>query len=227
MDVASKGTDFGTKDLIDCTASQDLFMLNSTELRKPDDGAVLHVVTCLAICVAPNDWIRVRWLLARLSSVDTVERSLPADLRLAPRRSFFMTNAQAMNVTPQDSPLLEVGWIVAGKLEDIDQRAVQEARESVVDFFHRHFPNIQFRMPMIYRDELVNGLREEPVVLLDLGVTERNIKHWDYTIVVTGSDLIGHYKTDALAAISRTFESAVISTVRIDPRISRQSSTLR
>ncbi len=52
---------------------------------------------------------------------------------------------------------------------------------------------------------------------------ERNIKRWDYTIVVTGADLIGHYKVDALAAVSRTFESAVISTVRIDPRAARQT----
>ena len=133
------------------------------------------------------------------------------------------TAAQAKNEVAPDKPLLEVGWIIAGKLEHIDLQAAKAACESVVDFFRRHFPNIQFRMPIIFRDELMSGLREEPVVLLDLAVTERNIKHWDYTIVVTGADLIGHYKTDALAAISRTFESAVISTVRIDPRAARQA----
>lgn len=120
-------------------------------------------------------------------------------------------------------PLLEIGWLIAGRLEQIDLQAAKLACESVVEFFRRHFPDIEFRMPIIHRDEVMNGLREEPVMLLDLGVTERNIKRWDYTIVVTGADLIGYYKTDALAAISRTFESAVISTVRIDPRAARQA----
>ena len=121
-----------------------------------------------------------------------------------------------------NSSLLEIGWIVAGKLEDIDLRAARNARDAVLAFFRETFPGTQFRMPMIHRDELVHDLREEAVVLLDYAVTQRNVKRWDYTIVVTSADLIGHYKTDALAAVSRTLESAVLSTTRIDPRASRE-----
>lgn len=114
--------------------------------------------------------------------------------------------------------LIEIGWIVAGKLDQLDRDASEQARSSAVAFFEKHFPLIEFSMPVIYREELVHGQREEPVKLLDSAILERNLKRWDYTIVVTPVDLIGHYKTDALAAISRTLESAVISTARIDPK---------
>ena len=76
-------------------------------------------------------------------------------------------------------------------------------------------------MPMIQREELVHGRREEPIVLLDAALLERNLKRWDYTLVVTDVDLVGHYKPDSLAAVSRAYESAVISTARIDPKAVR------
>lgn len=120
--------------------------------------------------------------------------------------------------TKETESEIEIGWIVAGKLDELDRTATEQARELVLEFFQRHFPAIEFDMPIIYRDELVHGLREEPVRLLDSAVIERNLKRWDYTVVVTNADLIGHYKTDALAAISRTLESAVVSTARIDPK---------
>lgn len=126
------------------------------------------------------------------------------------------TNETSRDV--EEKRLIEIGWIIAGKLDQLDRDASEQARSSVLAFFETHFPMIDFSMPVIYREELVHGQREEPVKLLDSAVLERNLKRWDYTIVVTPADLIGHYKIDALAAISRTLESAVISTARIDPK---------
>ena len=121
----------------------------------------------------------------------------------------------------EEKRLIEIGWIVAGKLDQLDRNASEQARSSALAFFEKYFPEIEFSMPIIYREELVHGQREEPVKLLDSAVLERNLKRWDYTIVVTSADLIGHYKSDSLAAISRTLESAVISTARIDPKAFR------
>lgn len=120
-----------------------------------------------------------------------------------------------------DRPVLDVGWIVAGRLDEIDRRATEEAHNRVMQFFREQFPELDFEMPVIYREEMVLDLRVEPVVLLDAAVLERNLKTWDYTLVVTHADLVGHYKSDALAALSRTLESAVISTARIDPKAFR------
>ena len=61
------------------------------------------------------------------------------------------------------------------------------------------------------------GLREEAIVLLGYGGTEREIKHWDFSLVLTEADLTSHYKPYALAAVSRSMEVAVVSTSRIDP----------
>lgn len=123
--------------------------------------------------------------------------------------------------TKTGKPVIEVGWIIAGKLDDLDRNATESARELVLSFFAERFPTVEFEMPIIYREEMVHGLREEPVKLLDTAVVERNLKRWDYTVVVTPVDLIGHYKADALAAVSRTLESAVVSTARIDPKAFR------
>lgn len=78
-------------------------------------------------------------------------------------------------------------------------------------------------MPILQRDEMANNLLEQAVVLLDAGVVQRNIHHWDFTIVVTEADLVSYYKSDAIAVVSRSLEGAVISTCRIDPRAIDQS----
>ena len=118
-------------------------------------------------------------------------------------------------------PKLEIGWVYAGKLDSLDQEAAEQARARCLAFFESYFPSIEVSMPAVRREELIRSLRAEPVVLLDSAVLERNLKRWDYTLVITSSDLIGHYKPDALAAVSRAFESAVLSTARIDPKAVR------
>jgi hypothetical protein len=114
--------------------------------------------------------------------------------------------------------MIEIGWIVAGHLESIDHQAVEAAREQTLQWCHDHFPEFAWQMPMLHRDEIARSIKEEPIVLLEYGVNERNIRHWDFTIVVTGVDLESHYRTDAIAAVSRSLEGVVISTRRIDPR---------
>ncbi len=117
-------------------------------------------------------------------------------------------------------PTIELGWIIAGRLEDLDREAVIAARDSVLELLERACPEFRWEMPILRRDELTSELREEPVMLLESGVIERNIRHWDYTILVTGADLVSHYQPDALAVVSRAMEGVVISTSRIDPRTS-------
>ena len=120
-----------------------------------------------------------------------------------------------------NKPLLEVGWIVAGKLDPVDVGAMDAARVRLIEFLQQQFPDFSFEMPVIHREELVHAVRVEPVVMLDHAVLERNVRHWDYSLVITNADLIGHYKREAYAALSRTLESAVVSTARIDPKAVR------
>jgi len=115
-------------------------------------------------------------------------------------------------------PLIEVGWIVAGKLDATDREAIVRARETSQEWLREAFPQFDWRLPIVEREELVQGQRVEAVVLLDSSVTERNLRHWDFTLIVTGADLISHYQNDMFAAVSRSLQAGVISTARIDPR---------
>lgn len=115
-------------------------------------------------------------------------------------------------------PVIEIGWIVAGHLESIDRQAVDAARELLLHRCRVLFPEFIWQMPVLHRDEISRAPTDEPIVLLEYGVGERNVSHWDFTIIVTGADLVSHYRDSAVAALSRSLEGVVISTRRIDPR---------
>jgi predicted Zn-dependent protease len=112
--------------------------------------------------------------------------------------------------------LIEIGWIVAGRLDDPDRQAFTRARHHLLTYVQQTFAEFTWRMPMVHREELVRTNREEPVVLLDYGVVERDAKHWDFAFIVTNADLISHYKPYALGAPSRAVSVAVMSTARLD-----------
>ena len=95
-------------------------------------------------------------------------------------------------------PLIEIGWIVAGRLDEIDRQAIETAREETLNYLHEKLPLFLWRMPLLRRKELVASARVAPVDLLDAGVVERNAGHWDFTVVITNADLISHYKRTRL-----------------------------
>lgn len=112
---------------------------------------------------------------------------------------------------------IEIGWVIAGPLDDADYEAVREAHAQLMTVLSEWFPEFTWHMPMIRRPEMISGTREEPVVLLDRGRDERSSHHWDFAIVVTQADFITHYKPFALAIVSRGLDLGLISTSRIDP----------
>lgn len=123
-----------------------------------------------------------------------------------------------MHQKTEDLPLVEIGWLAAGKLDDVDWRAVQRARDSLTQMLSNAFPQFQWQMPIVRWEELAIGPRAEPSELLEHGVAERNAKHWDFTVIITGVELIGHYFPETIAVVSRSLDSALISTSQIDPR---------
>ena len=82
-------------------------------------------------------------------------------------------------------PLIEIGWIVAGGLDEIDRQAIETAREETLNYLREKLPLFLWRMPMLRRKEMVAAARVAPVDLLDAGVVERNAGHWDFTVVIT------------------------------------------
>ena len=118
---------------------------------------------------------------------------------------------------PPVAPLIEVGWVLAGSISKVDVRAVQQARLRMLRFLREQFPAFMWRMPVVRRRELEQTGKAEPVVLLDVGVAERDTRRWDYALVVTEAELQSYYKPFALGAPSQTLSVAVLSTARLDP----------
>ena len=110
-----------------------------------------------------------------------------------------------------------MGWLVVGRLDPVDLVAVDRARSRMLEELKRVLPGFDWRMPVVRRKDLGQAIREEPVLLLDHGINERAAKSWDFAFVITGADLVSHYKSYALGVLSRSVDVAVISTSRIDP----------
>jgi predicted Zn-dependent protease len=114
--------------------------------------------------------------------------------------------------------LIEIGWVIVGRLDDTEREAVSLARDHLQTYLQQAFPDFTWRMPLLQREKLLREHREEIVELLDYGVIERQMKHWDFAFILTNADLISYYKPYALGAPARSVSVAVMSTARLDPQ---------
>lgn len=138
-----------------------------------------------------------------------------------------MTEPREQRPVPVEaaSQLIEVGWLVAGPLDPVDREAVEEARRKFLGRLRDAFPKFTWSMPLVERGDTLRGQRVEPVSLLEMGEMERETKHWDFALVVTGSDLKSYDKAYTLAVPSRSLGVATLSTSRIDPQAASAGST--
>lgn len=114
-------------------------------------------------------------------------------------------------------PLLEIGVIIAGKLDPVDGDSVDQAVQALTDELLRIQPRFSWRLPQVRRADWVSAASIEPVELLSQAREERDLNGWDFAIVITAADLVSHYKPFSFAVTSRALDVAVISTTRIDP----------
>lgn len=131
--------------------------------------------------------------------------------------SFTYRSSFSRAVMSETRSTIEIGWVIAGQLEEADYEAVKSARAQLLDVLNQWFSEFSWRMPLVRRPEMVNAVRVEPVTLLDSGYDELASYHWDLSIVITQADFVTHYKPFALAIVSRGLDVGLISTSRIDP----------
>ena len=112
---------------------------------------------------------------------------------------------------------IDLGIVVYGPMDAVDAEAVRRARAKLIGGLRQRFPQFRWRVPLIRRPELSQPTRVEPVALLQHGVEERDVHGWDFGILVTGSDLIPHYKSRAMGVVARLLDLGVVSTARVDP----------
>ncbi|WP_068137436.1 hypothetical protein [Roseimaritima ulvae] len=119
--------------------------------------------------------------------------------------------------SPAPSPLIEIGIIVAGVLDDVDERATSMATKTAKAFLQECFPEFRFELFVVRRPELVETGVVQPSVLLQQAVEDRDAQHWDFSLVLTAADLDSIYTAHCLAALSRPLDAAVLSLALIDP----------
>ncbi|MCO8122657.1 hypothetical protein NHH03_12995 [Stieleria sp. TO1_6] len=123
---------------------------------------------------------------------------------------------------PVDQPLVEIGIIVAGSLDPVDEPAVKQATRQFIEFVQQTFPDFRWHLVESRRPEAITGQitgqRIAPSSLLQQALEERDEQHWDFAFVLTPSELESHYSTHCFAALSRPLNAAAFSLSLIDPR---------
>ncbi len=121
--------------------------------------------------------------------------------------------------------LIEIGWMIAGRMDREDLQAIFDARIQALAFLKEIFPQFEWRIPVVQRKELVRSPRVEPVDLLEAGTIELEAKHWDFVLVLTSADLESHFKSYTIATPARGLSAAVLSTSRLDPLATFSTAT--
>ena len=111
--------------------------------------------------------------------------------------------------------LLELGWLIVSKLDKAHLKAVIRGRNLMLERVREEFGQFEWHMPIVKRIRPIQNVPEEPSVLLREGITEREIQRWDYTFVVTSTDLKSYYRPYARAVPSRAVNVAVLSLARL------------
>jgi hypothetical protein len=114
--------------------------------------------------------------------------------------------------------LIEIGVIIAGRLDRVDARAVKLAVEQADNRLSEMFSEMKFDFFEINRPEMMSGGRIEPSLLLRQAMEERDSKHWDFAFIITSSELVGNYSPYCFAVLSRPLDAAAISLSLIDPQ---------
>lgn len=117
--------------------------------------------------------------------------------------------------TPKNRHLIDVGWVLAGRLDDEDRLALRLARQQFQERLEELFPEFRWRMSRMARRALTDEQRRRPEQLLDVAADERDVHRWDFTFVVTDGDLLTFRKRFALGAPSRAIGGAALSTARL------------
>lgn len=113
--------------------------------------------------------------------------------------------------------LVEIGIIVVGTLDEIDEAAVRQACDEFLVFVESQFPDLSWRLSPSNRPESVMSKRVSPSALLQQALEERDERRWDFAFVITSAELESHYSNHCFAAISRPLDAGVFSLSLIDP----------
>ena len=122
-------------------------------------------------------------------------------------------------------PPLEIGVVLAGRLETRERRLALRAAHRLGADLARWFPGFDWRVEPVERRELVDHGREASAALLRVAAEERDAAAWDFVLMIVPDELVARYRSFALAALSRPLDAAVVSTARLVVGPARDAET--
>ncbi|MGQ7845543.1 hypothetical protein ACUNV4_13755 [Granulosicoccus sp. 3-233] len=112
---------------------------------------------------------------------------------------------------------LEIGLIVAGRFSLSERRILQAVELRFRQRLGSLLPRFDWRISVSRRRDMGEGGRLESTELLHQATEERDLYRWDYAIVLIDKELLAHYRSFALAVLSRPLDAAIVSTARLIP----------
>ncbi len=109
--------------------------------------------------------------------------------------------------------------MIAGDIVPQELAAIEVARDRLLGALRSALPEFEWRMPLVHRRRLVQGSRVHPVTLLDAGAVEREVRHWDFAVVITDVELVSYYTPYALGMPARSLGVALLSTAHLEPAL--------
>ena len=128
-------------------------------------------------------------------------------------------------VAAADRPVVEIGWMLVGRMGPADLQAAMQARHAVRNRLAELLPEFQWRLPLVRHEEFIQEPRQHVMPLFDFAATERHLRRWDLAMLITEADLIGYERSFTLAALSTALGAAVISTFQLDPAVREPGSS--
>lgn len=112
---------------------------------------------------------------------------------------------------------VEIGLIVAGRFSLSERRLLQQSEARFRQRLQAFLPEFDWQINVSRRRDIADGRREETTELLHHAAEERELYRWDYALLLIDAELQAHYRSFALAALSRPLDAAVIATTRLMP----------
>ena len=117
---------------------------------------------------------------------------------------------------PANGRKIEVGIIASSGLDADDLERIELARSRLQQDLSVRFPGFDWQFPFRTIPETGLTAPAEPSQLLRIAADQRDAEHWDFALLVTPADLVGHYRPFTLSALSRPLDAAVLSLARLD-----------
>lgn len=112
---------------------------------------------------------------------------------------------------------IEIGLIVAGPFTLTERRLLQAVEIRFRSALSSRLPQFEWRITVSRRRDIGKRGQEESTQLLRKATEERDLYHWDFAIVLIDLELLAHFRSFALAVLSRPLDAAIVSTARLIP----------